>query len=102
MFSFLTVESAIAVTTFIGGLLGWLWRTAAKATKLETKVENLESDLGDEKHARKNLSQEMKALDNQHQKAIQRIVAVETTVLSLKSAVDRIDQNVIALLKRDS
>lgn len=108
--SMLSIEAILAVVAAIVGMLGWLWRTATKAARIEACVEDLEDDLTKEETARKNdaadlrhdlknLAMKQDALDRSHNATIQRVVATEATILAMKGAIDRTERNVDELVK---
>lgn len=55
----------------------------------------------DIRHDLKNLATKQDALERQHTASVQRIVVVETTMMHVKDTLDRLGENVLALLKRD-
>lgn len=90
--------------------MGWVWRslTARMDNDLKGVGRDITSEvserargIADVRHDLKNLTTKQDALERQHTASVQRIVVVETTMMHAKDTLDRLDENVLALLKRD-
>lgn len=105
-----TIESTLAIIISLGAMMGWMWRSIT--ARIDRDLKDLNKSISDEKadraredadirHDVKNLATKQDALAREHVASVQRIVAVETTMVHVKDTLDRMDANVLALLKRD-